>query len=77
MDFAKQDIVVVSQGAALRVTVAADALLFWWGSDTGPQSADGLVAAHMDEIEAVVAFKIGRQAFEADGSILISEDDLE
>lgn len=77
MDFARQHILLSCDGNPQPVTIAADALLFWWGADVGPQDAEGLIAAHWDEIEAAVAMKRARRAFEADGSILLSDEDFE
>lgn len=60
-----------------RVIVTPDALLFWWGADSGPQTAEGVVAQHWVEIEAAVSARLAKSACGADGLIIIDEDDIE
>ena len=77
VNFLQQHITLGTDGGTRRVSIAGDALQFWWGADVGPQTAEGLIAEHIEEIEAIVADKIGRGAIEDDGSIVITEEDLE
>ncbi|RVT90385.1 DUF1488 family protein [Sphingomonas crocodyli] len=64
------------QGLA-RVRVEADALQFWWGAESGPQTAHGLIDEHRAEIEAVATAKIARGAVESDGTVIVGDEDFE
>jgi hypothetical protein len=77
VDFSAHDISLVIGDAPRRVIIAADALQFWWGADVGPQTPEGLVADHMIEVQALAVAKLASGAIEPDGSIAITDDDLE
>lgn len=74
---AQETEVFLPAGERQRVIVGADALLFWWGADSGPQTAEGLVAAHIDEITAAVAAKLARGFKPRSDTIRIGEADLD
>ncbi|TZG25757.1 hypothetical protein [Sphingomonas montanisoli] len=69
--------IILTAGDRQRVIVGADALLFWWGAESGPQTAEGLVAVHRDEIAAAVAAKLARGFKPRSDTIRIGEDDLD
>jgi hypothetical protein len=77
MDFSDHIVRLVIRDAPRRVTIAGDALQFWWGADVGPQTAEGLVADHIAEVEAIVLAKLASGSVDPDGSIAITDEDLE
>jgi len=69
--------IMLSTGERRRVIVGADALLFWWGADSGPQTAEGLVEEHLHEIATAVSAKLGRGFKPRSGAVRIGEEDLD
>ena len=77
VDFVAHDITLTIGEETRRIRVAADALQFWWGAEVGPQTAEGLVAEHIGEVEAIATAKLSSGSLEVDGSIAITDEDLE
>jgi hypothetical protein len=77
MDFSQCLITLDLGERSQRVVIAPDALQFWWGADVGPQTAEGLIAAHLGEIEAIVADKLKQGAVDASGVVIVSDEDVE
>ncbi len=75
-EFSPQPIDIDFDTHRQAVIVSADALLFWWGGDTGPQTASELIDQHLDEIKIAVTARLSAGAAR-DAPIVIGEEDFD
>lgn len=77
MTFEDRQISLDAPFGVVPVTVTGDALHMLWGADTGPQDADGLIAANRAMIEQVALMKFEAGEVEEDGRVHVTDYDLE
>jgi hypothetical protein len=77
MTFVDQQFGLETDFGFVPVTVTSHALHMLWGADTGPQDADGLIAANRAMIEQVALFKFKAGVREDDGRVHVTDYDLE
>ncbi|PXA86531.1 hypothetical protein DMC47_34300 [Nostoc sp. 3335mG] len=77
MTFEDQQISLEGPFGEIPVTVTADALHMLWGANTGPQDADGLIAANRAMIEQVALMKFEAGEVEENGRVHVTDYDLE
>lgn len=77
MEFADQNLDVESAFGTLRVIVTAEALYALWRDGKGVQDQAGLISEHRDLIDWTAAMKVELGDVEPDGSIRITEKDME
>jgi hypothetical protein len=77
MRFEDRAITIETAFGPTRVRVTGEALHVWWGAGTGPQDADGLLAANAELIKHLATIKREADEVEEDGVVAISEMDAE
>lgn len=72
MRFSDYEASFPAKNGPIRVHITASALHMMWRAGTGPQTAEGLVAANRDMIEELIAMTPPGP----DGVVVISEDTI-
>ncbi len=77
MTFEDQTMTVESPFGRIDVVIGGDALHVLWGEGVGPQDAAGLIASNREMLEQIAVMKYEADAVEEDGSLRITDLDVE
>ncbi len=77
MTFNDTEFTLRAANSPIPVRITGDALHCFWGANTGPQTAEGLILKHRAMLEDIVGDKIIAGDVGSDGVVVVNGMDVE